>query len=299
MLEIIREGERRYVFPLIYHNNPEIHGKIGDVYLNKIEIGVNKRPRQDFLDIYYRPTVDYLDVVLDAECYHVIAKNETRIEEIVSLDKRRAEKNKDRLYARGSFLKDEEKNEIRRLVAENEKIKNDERKWRYDLNIRGFILYILGEINLENKGRGRNNRISEILHIQRFKADKYPFLRFYDAFREIYKQLEDKEGLPKYYEVELLKKIALELQFLVHTADIELLNYWMTRRFSGETTYYLVASEGLLPTFTEEISTIGDYQVTNFQAMDRYLSNEKKRVEASLKELRDYQSTEEDLQIYY
>ena len=184
-------------------------------------------------------------------------------------------------------------------MAENEKIKNDERKWRYDLNIRGFILYILGEINLENKGRGRNNRISEILHIQRFKADKYPFLRFYDAFREIYKQLEDKEGLPKYYEVELLKKIALELQFLVHTADIELLNYWMTRRFSGETTYYLVASEGLLPTFTEEISTIGDYQVTNFQAMDRYLSNEKKRVEASLKELRDYQSTEEDLQIYY
>ena len=89
------------------------------------------------------------------------------------------------------------------------------------------------------------------------------------------------------------------MQFLVHTADIELLNYWMTRRFSGETTYYLVASEGLLPTFTEEISTIGDYQVTNFQAMDRYLSNEKKRVEASLKELRDYQSTEEDLQIYY
>ena len=47
---------------------------------------------------------------------------------------------------------------------------------RYDSNIRGFILYILGEINLENKGRGRNNRISEILHIQRFKADKYLFL---------------------------------------------------------------------------------------------------------------------------
>jgi hypothetical protein len=195
------------------------------------------------------------------------------------------------------------KKEIKRLVAESEKIKNDERKWRYDLNIRGFILYVLGEINSENKGRRHNKRISEILqYIQRFKGDKYkfPFLRFYDDFREIYKQLEDDKRLPKYYEVELLKKIALELQFLVHTADMELLNYWVTRRFSGEITYYLLAAEGLLSNFTDErISTTCDYQITNLQAMDRYLSNEKQKVEGFLKELPDYQSNAKDLQIYF
>jgi hypothetical protein len=303
MLEIIGEDGRRNIFPLTYHNSPEFNANPGDVYLNKVYIGMKERPERDSLDRYFRPTVDYLDVVLEKKYRHVVAKNETRVEEIVSLDKRRAKEGKHRVYARGSFLKDEEKKEIKRLVAESEKIKNDERKWRYDLNIRGFILYVLGEINLENKGRRHNKRISEILqYIQRFKADKYkfPFLIFYTTFREIYKQLEDDKRLPKYYEVELLKKIALELQFLVHTADMELLNYWVTRRFSGEITYYLLAAEGVLSNFTDErISAICDYQITNLQAMNRYLSNEKQKVEGSLKELPDYQSNAKDLQIYF
>ena len=97
ILEIIREGERTDTFPLIYHNNPEFHEKTGDVYLNQIEIGMNERPRQNFLDRYFRPTVDYLDKVLNTKWLQVVVKNETRIEEKVSLDKRRAEESKVRL----------------------------------------------------------------------------------------------------------------------------------------------------------------------------------------------------------
>ena len=42
--------------------------------------------------------------------------------------------------------------------------------------------------------------------------------------------------------MELLKQIAQELRYQVDSADIDFLKYWVTRRYSGELSFYFISS---------------------------------------------------------
>jgi hypothetical protein len=74
------------------------------------------------------------------------------------------------------------------------------------------------------------------------KSDEFPFLLYYSDFQNEYYRLKEYATLPKYYEVELLKQIAQELRYQVDSADIDFLKYWVTRRYSGELSFYFISS---------------------------------------------------------
>jgi hypothetical protein len=119
--------------------------------------------------------------------------------------------------------------------------KDNSRNWRYVLNIRGLIRYILGEVAEEEElGKKHDARIDAMLkNLAENYLDRFPFLLYYDAFRQKYHRLHnERKGFPTFYEVEVLKRIALELQYLVHTADHVYLRYYVTRRYSEEITRY-------------------------------------------------------------
>jgi hypothetical protein len=50
---------------------------------------------------------------------------------------------------------------------------------------------------------------------------------YYSEFKNEYDRLRISAELPKYYEVELLKQIAEELQYQVDRADTDFLKYWL------------------------------------------------------------------------
>ena len=310
-LEIFQGDRRHRIYPLIYYRHPDVHGKdTGNIYLDSDLVDREDRPRLGYFDQYYRLPVSYLDITFDDECDKKVAENNSRIGEIFQLREERKAKaeeiEKDHLVPFTVFNTPEEKEEIQRLFAENSEIKKNTRNWRYELNIRGLILYILGEIELEkNESRKHNNRISKVLqHLYEYKANKqkFPFLRFYENFRDKYKQIESKERLPAYYEVKLLKKISLELQNLVRTADIDLLNYWVTRRFSGEITYYFIALRRTMLSSLlnrEDVLFFADYQLRNLEVIMEYLVDEYKKVQTIYNDLSSYPHLIESLQIYF
>jgi hypothetical protein len=125
------------------------------------------------------------------------------------------------------------------------------RRWRYSPNIRTLIKYLLAQIesesedtrSAEKKARIHNKRISNILaNLSVNYPEEFPFLLHYSDFQNEYDKLKEYAKLPKYYEVELLKQIAQELQYQVDSANIDFLKYWATRRYSGELSFYFISS---------------------------------------------------------
>jgi hypothetical protein len=150
---------------------------------------------------------------------------------------------------KGQKLITEIKNHMRDIdcnVSENDletskevlKIQNDRHYWKYSLNVRGFILYLLGLTKTEKKKlnkkevqgvrqderkRGRKKgdmsyntrRIDKTLEIiSDNHLEVFPFLSNYRTFREV---------LPKNHLIDLVREVAEELQFQLDTTDIRFL----------------------------------------------------------------------------
>ncbi len=151
---------------------------------------------------------------------------------------------------------------------------DNSRNWRYVLNINGLIRYMLGEIEEEQQKAGRrkhNARVAAMLkNLSIHYPDRFPFLRHYEIFRQEYKRMEEEEEeeekeksgkrRPSFYEVKILKVIASELQYFVHTADLEYLRYYVTKRYSEMLTYYFTSSlkAGM-------IKNLGRYHIKSFR----------------------------------
>ena len=158
--------------------------------------------------------------------------------------------------------------------------KDNSRNWRYVINIRGLIRYILGEIKEEEElGKKHNPRIAAMLkNLAENYLDRFPFLLYYDAFRQKYRLLHnERKGFPTFYEVEVLKMIALELQYLVHTADHVYLRYYVTRRYSEEITrhFHRWFRLGLISNLRGlQYETLRNYQKQILQIVIDYLKDE-------------------------
>jgi hypothetical protein len=150
----------------------------------------------------------------------------------------------------------------------------------YVLNIRGLIRYILGEITEEEKSRKKHNaRIAAMLkNLSENYLDRFPFLLYYDIFRKGYRRLRNEgKGFPTSYEVEVLKIIARELQYLVHTADHVYLGYYVTRRYSEEITkhFHISFRLGLTRNLGEmRYETLKNYQKHILRIVINYLKDE-------------------------
>ena len=103
---------------------------------------------------------------------------------------------------------------------------SDSKNWRYTLNFRGFLLFLIGISNISNK-KIMCKRIKEVILNERIK-ELAPFLQYWDIF--------EKEGFPV---IKLLIKIADELkdQLNYETTDLSNNNSYLLKR---ATEYYFI-----------------------------------------------------------
>jgi hypothetical protein len=284
-ITILIENKSTKSFPLLYTRE--------DIpYLDTDTNLRYSKPRVTYLDRYYRPKINFLDIELDDVSERIILKKYKQIKAITRSYQRR---NRER------FGPKTDHSLTNNVYSEIMQIKDNRRRWRYLLNVRGLVLYILGEIRQEkSEKRAHNKRISNVLRNLSVRRKDMPFLYYYEAFRKEYEKLVSVEKLPEYYEVELIKKISEELQYIVYTADIALLQYWVTRRYSSEISYYLAAASlnGLLILTSSLSLLIRDYQMKNLHAMKLYLVNHLKDIRAQY-DILDSSTFDEDLQVYF
>lgn len=197
-------------------------------------------------------------------------------------------------------LKPELKKEYEKIQKEILDIEDDTRNYRYFLNIRGLVLYILGELRFEaqeiedgEKGEIRkkrtNKNISSLLeNLSLNYCDEFSFLLYYVDFKNEYQRIE-KSGVKKgYFMIWLLKQICQELKFQVDTADIRFIRYWITRRFSGGISLYFASVPRFEFNYVSEDyyhlthDKIKDFLVKNLWAMKEYLDDEIRDIDDKL-----------------
>lgn len=197
-------------------------------------------------------------------------------------------------------------NDELKISPEVLRINDDRQYWRYSLNIRGFILYILGLVKTENKESDRNERqkgtndkrkrgrkegdvsydtrrIDKTLGIisdSQFEA--FPFLSNYRIFKEL---------LPKNYLINIFKQTAEELQYQLNTTDIDFLKYWITRRCYIAITNYFGLLEKVPHLYVKDIDPetrikLRDYKIQMLSYMVNYLSDEGKVCKNALEHYR-------------
>jgi hypothetical protein len=157
-------------------------------------------------------------------------------------------------------------------------IEGNRSHWKYSLNTRGLILLILGIIEEEKRenGRVKNAEISNILEnlSENFKKD-FPYLMRYNEIKEIYDELAKKEKGYEYFQVRLLKQVALELQNIIDTIDTEELNYYVTKHYSTRLTIdHIRDANGLLRPQQGIPRAIKQYFVANLDRVKEYLDVE-------------------------
>jgi hypothetical protein len=180
---------------------------------------------------------------------------------------------------------------------ESIKMKKGKEIKKYSLNIRGLILYVLGEVksnedySSKNRSKYRQN-ISKVLeNLSQNYPSNFPFLFNYKRFKEIFKEVTKSKNLSS-YEVEVLIIIAKELktQILIdesfsnsnlYSNNDNLINFLITKRYFSELSHYF----GYLSRFlnddmnNEFINIFRDYQKKMLILMEEYLEKEQQSVE--------------------
>ncbi len=185
---------------------------------------------------------------------------------------------------------------------------------KYFLNIRGLILYILGKIThnkndnenenpLNQKGVLRNREkyrknVSDVLsNLSENYSSNFPFLLYYKRFREIFKDVMKNYHYLRYYDVDILITIAIELESQIWLDDkyFDLninsnnngwINYWIVKRYSAEVTHYLAYFSKYLKEDDKEkfLSIFRDYQNKMIIILLQYLKDEQKSAQDLLDE---------------
>lgn len=182
------------------------------------------------------------------------------------------------------------------IISAVSEIESDRRNWKYSLNTRGLILYVLGMIKQENEdGRVRNVEISNVLkNLSENYGDEFVFLLHYSEIEKLYNTLAEKEGKEKkrperykHFQVKLSKQIALEFQYSLDIIDKDELDYYITMHYSRTLTWHFVAPTlpgGLLPGLVEAIPPIvRKYLVFNNVYLRKYLKSELEETEYKIK----------------
>jgi hypothetical protein len=254
--------------------------KEGDKVVLPLRMKYESLPPMRYLDENYRDKIEYLNHDLDSKSEYLKSKLLIRLKQLSKPSKQVISPEEEPYY---QLVTDKPTDEGRKTSDEISKLDADRRKWRYSLNIRGLVKYLLGEIELQKipPPKIHNKRISKVLeNLSHYYAEEFPFLMYYSEFKNEYDHLRVSAELPKYYEVELLKQIAQELQYQVDRAPIDFLKYWVTRRYSGELTYYFI-SAGWSRVMDDKrdlrylsFKKIHDYQASCLYVMKQYLESE-------------------------
>ena len=158
------------------------------------------------------------------------------------------------------------------------KIEGDRSHWDYSLNTRGLILLVLGIVGEEQEKRDRNVEVSNILRnlSENFQKD-FPYLMCYDKLRKIYDEVAKEEKGYEYFQVHLMKRVALELQCVIDTLDTDELNYYVTKHYSLPLTNYYTGYASALTGYLESIpNSIKQYYLVNLEWIKKYLDEQLK-----------------------
>lgn len=152
--------------------------------------------------------------------------------------------------------------------------------WKFRLNIRGLLLYILGRFgedsNKEKKKkkkvkynvRGLHNVLENLS--QNYSGD-FPFLLYYSDIKKVFDNLL-RQNIPKYLQIEILKNIAFELRSLLDTASIEDLNYEVTKRYYDKIRLFFFERFSLLTSITPLIEDRGLVDLDTANKITKYQS---------------------------
>jgi hypothetical protein len=164
---------------------------------------------------------------------------------------------------------------------------NDRRNWLYLPNLRGLLRVILDEVQQQQeqkrkelkKRRRRNVQLSHMLsNLSEHFPNNFPFLLYYADFRKVLKKRAQQEkNLELFSEVEALKRIAVELQYQIESADIHFLQYWVTRRYIELVMDYFGYSfrAGLIKNIIDiPYAKLEDYHLKNIAIIIDYLKSE-------------------------
>ncbi len=148
------------------------------------------------------------------------------------------------------------------------------RNFRYSLNFKGFLLYLLTTYN-----RGQiNHKIinSMITNLSRF--EEFEFLEYFDIFK----------GRQR---VNLLIEIAVELQFQLKTLTPEYLRYYVLNRCNDEMTFWLGIENNVLSLQRKKKSKRQD-ELTNYKikVLNELISIEDDRLKRRKQERNDLQN---------
>ena len=142
-------------------------------------------------------------------------------------------------------------------------------------------MYIIGEIDLEKKDKKNHNKriIFVIENLSKSYTNQFPFLFFYQEFRNQFKTIEKRnQKTVRNIEIEILKEIANTFRFQIQTIDIPLLEYLVTKMYSYKIMQVILdyIKRDLLPENDQLlIKTLREYQLAMLEAMKKYLSNQK------------------------
>ena len=195
------------------------------------------------------------------------------------------------------------------LNHEIEEISMNNRLYVYSLNIRGLILYILGEIENEDKVNSErykdkkrkinyNPQISKvIINLAKYYSRKFPFLYDYIEMSNLLSKIDASTHSEKYYEIKILRKISEELKHQIHfderynNLDLDsnnnnMINYWLTKRYFSEISYYFAYLYQFLDDENKKgfIHLFRDYQKQMLTLLEEYLEEEQKSIRNLLNE---------------
>lgn len=154
----------------------------------------------------------------------------------------------------------------------------DWQRWRFRLNIRGLLKYILLIIEYERNKNVEPSRISGVLrNLSKHFSSDFPFLLNYMNFEKEYKLLERNGIVRRNFLVHLIKEIAQRLRsFVLNSGDIRFLMYLVIKEYSTA-----ILSPFRSPFYLDSINNIGlkhisseelkNYQRRNLYHMKEYL----------------------------
>ena len=260
-MKIISDNNEKEIIPLFRKDK--------SIYFSPFDFTI-KKPLLHLIN-HFHNSVEYLNIELDFENQQKIQEYEKKI---IQKDKER------RKFAKGPVIPTFFP-EGTILSEKIEEIKQDRGLWQYYLNTRGLILYIIGEIDLEEKDKkNHNKRINLVIeNLSKSYTNHFPFLLFYQEFRNQFKTIEKRnQKTVRNIEIEILKEIANTFRFQIQTIDIPLLEYLVTRMYSYKIMQVILdyIKRDLLPENDQSlIKTLREYQLAMLEAMKKYLSNQK------------------------
>jgi hypothetical protein len=172
-----------------------------------------------------------------------------------------------------TFSNSLEEEQIVKAMLQITNLKNNSRNWRYRLNFKGYLLYLISV----HENRHDDRKLTKIKHIVRnlsqISDTEFGFLGYFAIFG---KEFGDD------YKVDILIEIAVELQYQLKHLTPEYIKYYAIRRLYEEISFWLGFDENIFlkPALTKkERVRNARLQIYKVKLLNELIAFEQKTIE--------------------